>query len=53
MRSYWIYLVYGEGGWYSELPEGRHPDLPNIDLQKLKNGFELTGVGDKIPISEN
>ncbi len=28
VRAYWVYFVWGQGGWYAEIPEGSFP-LPN------------------------
>ncbi len=32
VRYYWIYFVWGQGGWYSEIPEGRIPLTNTIAL---------------------
>ena len=32
VRVYWVYFVWGQGGWYAEIPEGRFPLTNKIAL---------------------
>lgn len=29
-KTYWIYTIHGQGGWYSELPQGKFPQLNKV-----------------------
>ena len=32
VRVYWVYFVWGQGGWYSEIPDGKFPLINKIAL---------------------
>jgi hypothetical protein len=41
-RAYWIYTIHGVGGWYSELPQGKFPQLNKVKalLPQIRNNPE-------------
>jgi hypothetical protein len=58
VRSYWIYFVYGSGGWYAELPDYKSPDPAKISEAlpglRAKGEAAMTNVPPtRRPITEN
>ena len=59
VRVYWIYFVYGAGGWYSEITTGGTPDVDKLitALPKIRENvdafFSSIPASARIPIEGN
>jgi hypothetical protein len=52
-RSYYVYAVHGDRGWFTELPIGRNPDVNGLiqALPKIREDPESTFTNSGIPLS--
>jgi hypothetical protein len=57
-HSYWVYLIWGQGGWFSKIPDGHSPSLtqllmavPDI-VANPDRFFSDIPPGDRVPIAE-
>jgi hypothetical protein len=42
-KAYWVFWVYGQEGWYTEIPNGQYPDLKKLSDQIIP-GIRQVGI---------